>query len=482
MALLEEALSSCANGSPSSLNNMPTTLVDIIYGGSNINSNWSKAIISFYNNDSIRVNLITEPSNLNDKTKSNLPPPPPSPPNLNGNQNQTSLSPTRFQQVPVEIMNQNKRLVRVVKTDTSGLGISIKGGRENKMPILISKIFKGMAADLTGQLYVGDAILSVNGIDLREVSHDEAVQILKKAGKSVELEVRYLKEVMPYFTRRQQLIEHQLQQQQNQFLIPLKLAYVNEISDMRVIEIFTSAYQRNSLDTSLMSSSTTSLTLSKSLSHITLRFSDSAQVQIWTSKIYSLMEKLNIQALQETNQLFHLINKTSSFHLKYLGWLNEHVLNLASLNYQRQPGEDMSTSNLLKSHFQIKPIFLALTHDSLLFYDQIPQTTDEWLQPQYSYSLITTRLVLQQFQQTMTQANTANQNHSVNNLAYYMNSLTSCNDEANLYFLTRHGTNRGVESHLFRCFNRNELRNWTCLIEKQTNTAVCLIKQVDFCK
>ena len=48
-----------------------------------------------------------------------------------------------------------KRTVRICKTDNSGLGISIKGGRENRMPILISKIFKGMAADQTEQLYVG---------------------------------------------------------------------------------------------------------------------------------------------------------------------------------------------------------------------------------------------------------------------------------------------------------------------------------------
>lgn len=56
------------------------------------------------------------------------------------------------------------------------------------MPILISKIFKGMAADKTEQLFVGDAILSVNNDDLREASHDEAVKALKRAGKVVELE------------------------------------------------------------------------------------------------------------------------------------------------------------------------------------------------------------------------------------------------------------------------------------------------------
>ncbi|PKU28963.1 alpha-1-syntrophin [Limosa lapponica baueri] len=56
------------------------------------------------------------------------------------------------------------------------------------MPILISKIFKGLAADQTEALYVGDAILAVNGTDLSEATHDEAVQALKKTGKEVVLE------------------------------------------------------------------------------------------------------------------------------------------------------------------------------------------------------------------------------------------------------------------------------------------------------
>lgn len=56
------------------------------------------------------------------------------------------------------------------------------------MPILISKIFKGLAADQTEALFVGDAILSVNGEDLSSATHDEAVQVLKKTGKEVVLE------------------------------------------------------------------------------------------------------------------------------------------------------------------------------------------------------------------------------------------------------------------------------------------------------
>lgn len=45
-----------------------------------------------------------------------------------------------------------------------------------------------MAADKTEQLFVGDAILSVNGEDLRTATHDEAVKALKRAGKIVDLE------------------------------------------------------------------------------------------------------------------------------------------------------------------------------------------------------------------------------------------------------------------------------------------------------
>lgn len=84
------------------------------------------------------------------------------------------------------------RKIRVVKQESGGLGISIKGGRENKMPILISKIFPGLAADQSRALRVGDAILSVNGNDLREATHDQAVQALKKAGKEVTLEGKWI--------------------------------------------------------------------------------------------------------------------------------------------------------------------------------------------------------------------------------------------------------------------------------------------------
>ena len=67
---------------------------------------------------------------------------------------------TSAEQYRDSLANQ-KRTVKIVKSDNTGLGISIKGGRENRMPILISKIFKGLAADQTEQLYVGKLRISV---------------------------------------------------------------------------------------------------------------------------------------------------------------------------------------------------------------------------------------------------------------------------------------------------------------------------------
>ena len=50
-------------------------------------------------------------------------------------------------------------MVELHKGGGGGLGISIKGGREHHLPILISRLMRGQPADQSGQLFIGDAIL-----------------------------------------------------------------------------------------------------------------------------------------------------------------------------------------------------------------------------------------------------------------------------------------------------------------------------------
>ena len=54
------------------------------------------------------------------------------------------------------------RIVKIVRDEKTGLGLSIKGGSEHLLPIMISQIFKDQAADKTGKLFVGDAIIKGN--------------------------------------------------------------------------------------------------------------------------------------------------------------------------------------------------------------------------------------------------------------------------------------------------------------------------------
>lgn len=54
-----------------------------------------------------------------------------------------------------------ERMVQIRRDKNGGLGLSIKGGAEHKLPILISKIYKDQPADVSGQLFVGDAIIKV---------------------------------------------------------------------------------------------------------------------------------------------------------------------------------------------------------------------------------------------------------------------------------------------------------------------------------
>ncbi|XP_029983919.1 Golgi-associated PDZ and coiled-coil motif-containing protein-like isoform X2 [Sphaeramia orbicularis] len=84
------------------------------------------------------------------------------------------------------------RKVVLVKDDHEGLGISITGGKEHGVPILISEIHPSQPADRCGGLHVGDAILAVNSINLRDSKHKEAVTILSQQRGQIEFEVVYV--------------------------------------------------------------------------------------------------------------------------------------------------------------------------------------------------------------------------------------------------------------------------------------------------
>ncbi|XP_073769993.1 disks large homolog 2 isoform X32 [Danio rerio] len=78
----------------------------------------------------------------------------------------------------------------VLHKGSTGLGFNIVGGEDGE-GIFVSFILAGGPADLSGELRRGDQILSVNGIDLRGATHEQAAAALKGAGQTVTIIAQY---------------------------------------------------------------------------------------------------------------------------------------------------------------------------------------------------------------------------------------------------------------------------------------------------
>ncbi|XP_033012971.1 beta-2-syntrophin [Lacerta agilis] len=333
------------------------------------------------------------------------------------------------------------RRVRVVKAEAGGLGISIKGGRENRMPVLISRIFPGLAAERCGALRLGDAILSVNGTDLRDATHDQAVQALKRAGREVLLEVKYMREASPYIKKPSLVSDlpwdgvapqspslsgsedsgspkhHGAAKDRK--VIPLKMCYAARnlcMPDLenRLIELH-SPDSRNTL---------------------ILRCKDTATAHSWFMAIHTNIMALLPQVLAELNAMLAASNTPgSSKEVKHIAWLAEQ----ARLDGGRQ---------------QWRPALLAVTEKDLLLYDCMPWTRDAWASPCHSYPLVATRLV-----------------HSGSG------RRSPCMG-SDLSFATRTGCRQGIAMHIFRVETHRDLSSWTRILVQGCHAAAELVKEV----
>ncbi|NWZ96035.1 SNTA1 protein, partial [Nesospiza acunhae] len=269
-----------------------------------------------------------------------------------------------------------------------------QGGRENKMPILISKIFKGLAADQTEALYVGDAILAVNGTDLSEATHDEAVQALKKTGKEVILEVKYMKEISPYFKNSsagatvswdpspagQQkrssplLPPRELRESRS---VPLKMCYVSRKClptdpEHRYLEVC-SADGRVALF---------------------LRAKDEATAQSWLGAIQANAAALLPRVKEELRAQLAGAGTVAGRDVKHVGWLTEQVPPRVVPRHPVPPccgGPDPVPLQLPSAG--TRNLLAVLTEKELLLYGSLPQSRDALGKPTHSYPLIATRLV-----------------------------------------------------------------------------------------
>ncbi|TKS81838.1 Beta-1-syntrophin 59 kDa dystrophin-associated protein A1 basic component 1 [Collichthys lucidus] len=386
-------------------------------------------------NDSVNSNGITNGSYLdNNNANSN-----------NGPQTVRTAFTDLPERVPETIANR-KRCVKVTKQEIGGLGISIKGGKENKMPILISKIFKGLAADQTQALYVGDAILSVNGMNLRDATHDEAVQALKRAGKEVTLEVKYMREATPYVKKGSPVSEigwetpppesprlgsttttslcdspssptqPSLSLQGDRRCILLKMCYVTRAMttpdpENRQLELHSPDARHT----------------------VVLRCPDQPSALSWFSAMHSVTSTLAQRALAEVIQNTARTGVAGSKEIRHLGWL---------------AGKTESEKQ------SWKPVLVVVTEKDLLLYDSLPRGKEAWHSPAHTYPLLATRLV-----------------HSGPDRG-------SPHSGTELFFATRTGTRLGIETHLFRAETTKDLSMWTRHIVNGCHASAEMIREV----
>ncbi|XP_075250502.1 synaptojanin-2-binding protein-like [Convolutriloba macropyga] len=80
----------------------------------------------------------------------------------------------------------------VLDKGQKGLGFHIRGGYDNQhIPgdtgIFVTRLKEGAAAHTDGRLKEGDRILEIDGISVRNVTHNEAVSLFLRTGPSCQL-------------------------------------------------------------------------------------------------------------------------------------------------------------------------------------------------------------------------------------------------------------------------------------------------------
>ncbi|XP_026229849.1 disks large homolog 1-like isoform X9 [Anabas testudineus] len=117
-----------------------------------------------------------------------------SPPNFLGQPVAPPASSGRYSPTPKSMIGDDDvtrepRKV-VLHRGATGLGFNIVGGEDGE-GIFISFILAGGPADLSGELRKGDRLVSVNGVDLRNATHEQAAAALKNAGQTVTIIAHY---------------------------------------------------------------------------------------------------------------------------------------------------------------------------------------------------------------------------------------------------------------------------------------------------
>ncbi|XP_008934016.1 PREDICTED: tyrosine-protein phosphatase non-receptor type 3 isoform X2 [Merops nubicus] len=92
-----------------------------------------------------------------------------------------------------ELIEGDLLLVRIIPDEDGKFGFNLKGGVDQKMPLVVSRITPGSPADkCIPKLNEGDQIVLINGRDISEHTHDQVVMFIKASRESHTRELALL--------------------------------------------------------------------------------------------------------------------------------------------------------------------------------------------------------------------------------------------------------------------------------------------------
>lgn len=276
------------------------------------------------------------------------------------------------------------RQVELVKKAGTSFGLSIKGGSESShhLPIVISKIFPGLPADESGELFVGDAIVEVNGMSVDGQTHDEVVNLLKSCGDQVVLGVRHYTHIIPFlkpvqslqpdstggldklfdnklsrghkssselrFNEREKSVGDKDRKWKTITNLPLAMAYMTRYL------WGTDNLRNNSFEVRAVDGRSSGI----------IHCEDTAALEQWIAHINKHIGSLNQKSIKMSNKYLH-----QGEQISYIGWVNEY------LNDEDQ--------DELKIRWQ--PRFLILKGSDVCFFDVPPLNSEDLNKCVYLY-------------------------------------------------------------------------------------------------
>ncbi|CAH0390615.1 unnamed protein product [Bemisia tabaci] len=259
------------------------------------------------------------------------------------------------------------RIVPLRRQKVGGLGLSIKGGAEHNLPIMISRIFKGQAADQTGELFVGDAVIKVNGELITHCYHDEAVNILRNAGDLVMLTVKHYRAATPFLQKTSSDEENGLENTLNggDWSYDEKTGYCNSLDSVKTVvkwidyitvPLMMAYVTRYIFGTDKLRPNAFEVRGLNGVSTGIVHCDEAAVFSQWLKHILD-----NIAALMNLQMKLYNRNFPASERIEYMGWVNEGTLN------NNQPWQNY------------RPRFLTLKGTDVLLFDTPPLNIGDWL-------------------------------------------------------------------------------------------------------